>query len=33
MPEPDELVEETIENLGSGLNSFKEVLAGLEKAS
>jgi type I restriction enzyme M protein len=33
MPEPDELAEEIVENLEAGLNSFKEVLAGLEKAS
>lgn len=32
-PEPDELAEEIIENLESGLNSFREVLAGLEKVS
>jgi type I restriction enzyme M protein len=33
LPEPDELAEEIIENLEAGLNSFREVLAGLEKAS
>jgi len=33
MSEPDELAEEIIENLKAGSNSFKEVLAGLEKAS
>ncbi len=32
LPEPDELAEEIIENLEAGLNSFREVLAGLEKA-
>jgi len=32
LPEPDELAEEIIENLEVGLNSFREVLAGLEKA-
>lgn len=31
-PEPDELAEEIIENLEAGLNSFREVLAGLGKA-
>ena len=30
LPEPDELAEEIIENLEAGLNSFREVLAGLE---
>ena len=30
---PDQLAEEIIENLEAGLNSFREVLAGLEKAS
>ena len=33
LPEPDELAEEIIENLEAGLNSFREVLAGLEKTS
>ena len=33
LPEPDDLVEEIIENREAGLNSFREVLAGLEKAS
>jgi type I restriction enzyme M protein len=33
LPEPDELAEEIIENLEAGLNSFREVLAGLEKVS
>ncbi len=33
LPEPDELAEEIIENLEAGLNSFREVLAGLAKAS
>ncbi len=32
LPEPDELAEEIIENLEAGLNSFREVLAGLDKA-
>jgi len=31
LPEPDELAEEIIENLEAGLNSFREVLAGLAK--
>jgi type I restriction enzyme M protein len=31
LPEPDELAEEIIENLEAGLNSFREVLAGLNK--
>ena len=31
LPEPDELAEEIIENLEAGLNSFREVLAGLTK--
>lgn len=31
LPEPDELAEEIIENLEAGLNSFREVLSGLEK--
>jgi len=30
--EPDELAEAIIENLEAGLNSFREVLAGLGKA-
>lgn len=30
LPEPDELAEEIIENLEAGLDSFREVLAGLE---
>ncbi len=29
LPEPDDLAEEIIENLEAGLNSFREVLAGL----
>ena len=33
LPEPDELAEEIIENLEAGLNSFREVLAGLNKAA
>jgi len=33
LPEPDELAEEIIENLEAGLNSFREVLAGLGKMS
>ena len=33
LPEPDELAEDIIENLEAGLNSFREVLAGLGKAS
>ena len=33
LPEPDELAEEIIENLEAGLNSFRQVLAGLAKAS
>ena len=32
LPEPDDLAEEIIENLEAGLNSFREVLAGLAKA-
>jgi len=32
LPEPDELAEEIIENLEAGLNSFREVLVGLEKS-
>ncbi|MBR9883382.1 MAG: SAM-dependent DNA methyltransferase [Oceanospirillales bacterium] len=31
LPEPDELAEEIIENIEAGLNSFREVLAGLSK--
>jgi type I restriction enzyme M protein len=31
-PEPDELAQDIIENLEAGLNSFREVLAGLEKS-
>ncbi len=30
LPEPDDLAEEIIENLEAGLNSFREVLAGLK---
>lgn len=33
LPEPDELAEEIIDNLESGLNSFRAVLAGLTKAT
>jgi len=33
LPEPEELAEEIIENLEVGLNSFRNVLARLEKAS
>ena len=32
LPEPDDLAEEIIENLEAGLNSFREVLAGLRQA-
>jgi type I restriction enzyme M protein len=32
LPEPDELAEEIIENLEAGLNSFREVLAGLARS-
>ena len=32
LPEPDTLAEEIIENLESGLASFRAVLAGLRKA-
>lgn len=32
LPEPDDLAEEIIENLEAGLNSFREVLSGLQKA-
>ncbi|MGC2221463.1 MAG: SAM-dependent DNA methyltransferase, partial [Methylocella sp.] len=32
LPEPDALAEEIIENLESGLDSFRAVLAGLRKA-
>jgi type I restriction enzyme M protein len=31
LPEPDDLAEEIIEKLEAGLNSFREVLAGLSK--
>ena len=31
LPEPDELAEQIIENLEAGLNSFREVLAGLRR--
>ena len=31
LPEPDDLVEEIIENLEAGLNIFREVLAGLRQ--
>ena len=31
LPAPDELAEEIIENLEAGLNSFREVLAGLRQ--
>jgi type I restriction enzyme M protein len=30
LPEPDKLAEAIIENLEAGLNSFREVLVGLE---
>ena len=33
LPEPDDLAEDIIQNLEAGLNRFREVLAGLEKAS
>jgi type I restriction enzyme M protein len=33
LPEPDELAEEIIENLEAGLNSFREVLAGLNRVA
>ena len=33
LPEPDVLAEEIIENLEAGLNSFREVLAGLNKVA
>jgi type I restriction enzyme M protein len=33
LSEPDELAEEIIENLEAGLNSFREVLAGLNKVA
>lgn len=33
LPDPDELAEEIIENLEAGLNSFREVLAGLSKSA
>jgi type I restriction enzyme M protein len=32
LPEPDDMAEDIIENIEAGLNSFREVLAGLEKA-
>ena len=32
-PEPDQLAEEIIENLEAGLDSFREVRAGLEKVA
>ena len=31
LPQPNELAEEIIENLEAGLNSFREVLAGLRQ--
>ena len=31
LPEPDDIAAEIIENLEAGLNSFREVLAGLGK--
>jgi hypothetical protein len=33
LPEPDELAEEIIENLEAGLDSFRQVLAGLNKVA
>ena len=33
LPEPDELAEEIIENLEAGLQSFRGVLAGLNKVA
>jgi type I restriction enzyme M protein len=33
LPEPDDLAEEIIENLEAGLNSFRQVLAGISKAA
>jgi hypothetical protein len=33
LPERDELAEEIIENLEAGLNSFRKVLAGLNKVA
>ena len=33
LPEPDDLAEEIIENLEAGLNSFREVLAGLRRGA
>ena len=33
LPGPDELAEENIEDLEAGLNSFRQVLAGLARAS
>ena len=32
LPEPDDLATEIIENLEAGLNSFREVLAGLSSS-
>jgi type I restriction enzyme M protein len=32
-PEPDELAEEIIENLEAGLDSFRQVLVGLNKVA
>ena len=32
LPEPDDLAEEIIDNLEAGLNSFREVLAGLQRS-
>ena len=33
LPEPDDLAEEIIENIEAGLNSFRQVLAGLHKVA
>ena len=33
LPEPDELAAEIIENLEAGLNSFRQLLAGLAKVA
>lgn len=33
LPEPDELAEDIIENLEAGLNSFRQLLGRLAKAS
>jgi hypothetical protein len=33
LPEPNELAEEIIENLEAGLDSFREILAGLSKVA